>query len=283
MFLDVIFISYDEPNAEENYGNLLQKIPYAKRIHGVKGIAKAHLEAAKIASTSHFFCIDGDNIIKDDFNFEKILDFQYSDQRIHVWGCENSVNGLEYGYGGVKLFPTDIVRNSTHHSVDFCTSVAAANHGFRFHKEIASTTFFNTSPFNAWKSGFRECAKLSSGIIENQNVDETINRLSVWLSVGLDVLYGNYAILGARMGTELGLFHSTKRSIHKLPLLFDKSLDDINDFDKCKEIFDKQVKNKDPNMLIEEYGRRLSSYLSPSPVLYPIELSRHFKKTIYNL
>ena len=31
---DIIYLSYDEPNAEENYANLLTKVPWAKRIHG---------------------------------------------------------------------------------------------------------------------------------------------------------------------------------------------------------------------------------------------------------
>ena len=32
---DVVFISYDEPNADDNYADLINKIPWAKRSHGV--------------------------------------------------------------------------------------------------------------------------------------------------------------------------------------------------------------------------------------------------------
>ena len=32
---DIVFISYDEPNADENYNNLIEKAPWAKRSHGV--------------------------------------------------------------------------------------------------------------------------------------------------------------------------------------------------------------------------------------------------------
>jgi hypothetical protein len=48
---EIVFISYKEPNAEENYKNLLSKFPDAKRVHGIKGIHQAHIEAAKIATT----------------------------------------------------------------------------------------------------------------------------------------------------------------------------------------------------------------------------------------
>ena len=41
--LDFVFISFREPNCEENYENLLTQVPYAKRIHGVKGIHQAHI------------------------------------------------------------------------------------------------------------------------------------------------------------------------------------------------------------------------------------------------
>ena len=36
---DIIFLSYDEPNAEKNYADLLSKFPWAKRVHGVEGKA----------------------------------------------------------------------------------------------------------------------------------------------------------------------------------------------------------------------------------------------------
>ena len=236
MFLDVVFISYDEPNADENWEHLLELIPYAIRVHGIKGIPNAHIEAAKQVTTSHFFCIDADNIVDETFNFERVLDFQKNDKRVHVWGCRNPVNGLDYGYGGVKLFPTDHVEFIEEYSVDFCTSVADSVGGFKFHKEIASTTHFNTSPYNAWKSGFRECAKLASSVIVNQD-EETRSRLKIWTTVGMDIKYGDYTIAGARMGVA-----------------FSKKISNtINDFSWCREKFDSEVANRDILEVIEEY------------------------------
>ena len=39
-------IPHDEPNAEKNYADLLKKVPWAKRVHGVKGSDAAHKAAA---------------------------------------------------------------------------------------------------------------------------------------------------------------------------------------------------------------------------------------------
>ena len=40
--MDFVFLSVDEPNAEKNFANLKRKIPWAKRVHGVKGFDTAH-------------------------------------------------------------------------------------------------------------------------------------------------------------------------------------------------------------------------------------------------
>ena len=47
--LDFVFISYKEPNCEENFADLLNKVPWAKRVHGVKGFDNAHKAAAETA------------------------------------------------------------------------------------------------------------------------------------------------------------------------------------------------------------------------------------------
>ncbi len=64
---DIIYLSYDEPNAEKNYADLCKKIPWAKRIHGVKGSDAAHKACANISDTERFITIDGDNIINPEF------------------------------------------------------------------------------------------------------------------------------------------------------------------------------------------------------------------------
>ena len=71
---DIIYLSYDEPNAEENYYHLKQNIPWAKRVHGVEGSDAAHKACANIAETERFITIDGDNKVDPKF-VNEVLQF----------------------------------------------------------------------------------------------------------------------------------------------------------------------------------------------------------------
>ena len=64
---DIIYLSYDEPNAEKNYTDLCRKIPWAKRVHGVEGSDAAHKACAELSETSRFITVDGDNIVHSEF------------------------------------------------------------------------------------------------------------------------------------------------------------------------------------------------------------------------
>jgi hypothetical protein len=98
---NVIFISYNEPNADENYFRLLEICPDAKRIHGVKGIHNAHIEAAKLSETEMFWVVDGDAFIEEGFKFDYQVPI-WDQNAVHVWKSRNPINDLVYGYGGVK-------------------------------------------------------------------------------------------------------------------------------------------------------------------------------------
>ena len=65
--LDCIYLSYDEPKKEEFWVKIRNMVPWAKRVHGVKGFDNAHKAAAETASTDFFISVDGDNIIDESF------------------------------------------------------------------------------------------------------------------------------------------------------------------------------------------------------------------------
>lgn len=197
---DIIFISYNEPNAEKNYSLLKDRFPLAKRVNGIKGIHQAHIAAAKKSFTNMFWVVDGDAEILDSFNFnyevpKDQLDF------VHVWRSKNPINDLEYGYGGVKLLPKKLTISMNINNIDMTTSIS---HLFKPMNEISNITAFNTDPFSAWRSGFRECVKLASSTIDRQDHLETTARLKIWCSVGRDKPYGEYAIRGALEGRYYG-------------------------------------------------------------------------------
>jgi hypothetical protein len=97
---------------------------------------------------------------------------------------------------------------------------------------ISNITMFNTDPFNTWKSSFRECVKLSSKSINGQIDDETTNRLNIWCTVGIDKLYGEYAINGAIFGKDFGLKYLDDKSM----------LSKINDWEWLTNEFNKTLR-----------------------------------------
>jgi hypothetical protein len=220
---DIVFISYEEPNADENYQKLLDRFPYAKRVHGVKGIHQAHIAAAKKCFTKMFWVVDADAHIVEDFNFDYVVP-DYDLDCVHVWRSQNPINDLVYGYGGVKLLPRKLTVNMDTSKPDMTTSISDK---FKAVQQLSNITAFNVDPFNTWKSAFRECTKLSSKVIDRQKEDETNERLKTWTTVGHDREFGKYAMDGARAGMEFGLSSGSNLRL-------------INDFDWLKEKFNEQ-------------------------------------------
>lgn len=221
---DIVFISYKEPNAEENFLKLKAKYPNVKRVHGVKGIHNAHKEAASLVSTTMFWVVDGDAQIVDEFNFEYQV-ATWDQDMVHVWRSRNPINDLEYGYGGVKLLPTDLTLNLDVTTVDMTTSISDK---FKLVEQVSNVTAFNTDAFSTWRSAFRECVKLASKTIDRQVDSETEQRLNTWCTQGADKVFGDVSIAGALAGK---LFAETQPTeTHK-----------INDFDWLYRTFESNL------------------------------------------
>jgi hypothetical protein len=210
---DVVFLSYDEPNADLHYADLCNKVPWAKRVHGVKGSDAAHKAAAELSDTDWFVTVDADNIVDSKF-FD--LDLKMDDPKIQVYGwCgRNSINGLRYGNGGLKIWKKDFVLNMKTHEasdsdrgqVDFCWE-----DGYQNFPKVFSDSIITGSPFQAWRAGFREGVKMTllDGVrVPPQEIKEriwwhNIHRLRMWSTVGAHEENGIYAVYGARLGTWL--------------------------------------------------------------------------------
>ena len=219
---DIVFISYFEPNAEQNFDDLYSRFntfgDRVKRVTNVKGIHTAHVEAAKLVKTSYFYVVDGDAKVVQDFKFAHIAEEQ---DLVHVYRSANPINNLTYGYGGVKLLPTTLTRNMDTTTNDMTTSISDK---FKVMNEVSNITAFDTDAFSTWKSAFRECAKLASKTINRQDEEETNARLKTWTTYATGS-YKRDALRGANAGMQFGLSNSS-------------SLNLINDFDWLKEQFD---------------------------------------------
>ena len=220
---DIVFISYNEPNADENFAKLIERFPRAKRIHGVKGIHQAHIAAAKLSTTPMFWVVDGDAIIQESFEFDLLLP-KHDTDIVHVWLSQNPINDLKYGYGGVKLLPKYLTENMDVNQIDMTMSIS---NKFKVVQEVSNITAFNTDPFSTWKSAFRECVKLASRPFNQGYQEETEDRLSTWCSVGADRMYGECALAGALAGKQYGLDYISEPD----------KLAKINDFEWLLEQF----------------------------------------------
>jgi hypothetical protein len=212
---DVVFLAYDEAEADANWQQLKTVCPRAKIVSRVKGIYNAHAEAARVADTDMFYVVDADAWVTD-FGFDYVPLIQ-DRETVHIWYSHNPVNGLEYGYGGIKLFAKSHFEQAKAGVIDVATSMGAV----KVVPTVACETRFNTDEFSTWKSAFRECVKLSSRLIKNQINKETEERLRTWSTVDLDAPYSEYAISGAVEGIAYGSAHVDD------PYALEK----INDFD----------------------------------------------------
>jgi len=220
---DIVFISYEESNADENYINVWKQFPRIKRIHGVKGIHQAHIEAAKICTTDMFYVIDGDAQILKEYNFDYQVPRWQRDQ-VFVWHSSNPITGATYGYGGVKLLPRVQTLNVDTTSADMTTSISSK---FNVVPQVSNITAFNTDPFSTWKSAFRECVKLASKSIQGQLDSETEERLEAWQHPIPDALYRHEAKRGAEEGRAYGEKYAQSP----------QDLRRINDFDWLQKKF----------------------------------------------
>lgn len=197
--LDIIFISYDEPDADDNFKRLVFRFPHARRVHGVKGIANAHFAAAKKSMTRFFYVVDADAAIRPDFDFSFKPD-KWEENFVHIWHARNPI-GLEYGYGGVKLFNKAMFKEMKT-QLDFTTTLAK---DIKIHPEVACDTIFNSDPIRAFRGAFREAAKLYVTANDESKgwevKGEAVYRLNNWFSPA-PCAYREFIIEGANAGVE---------------------------------------------------------------------------------
>ena len=268
--LDCIFISYDEPNAERNYADLLTKAPWAKRVDGVKGSDAAHKAAANLSETNRFITVDADNVVDPKFFNQSVDD---SDKQ-YSWCGKNNINGLVYGNGGLKCWTKDFVlgmqtheaANTAESQVDFCW-----NSQYQQMANLYSVSYINSTPLQAWRAGFREGVKmtLNNGVkqelvdIKKQIVRRNYQRLLIWQTIGSDVDQGLWAIYGARLGCYMTNCTSWDHT-------------QVRDFDYLNKLFEEKFKH-DPLEQIQQLGKILRDRLRlPLSFFDPVQ-SKFFK------
>jgi len=274
----VVFLSYDEPNCEENFQHLLSLCPTAQRVHGVKGSDTAHKEVAKLSKTESVIIVDGDNFVKPEF-FTKtfnLVDSVDLSTTVLSYSAFNPVNGNCYGNGGIKVWPVSkLLSMQTHENAPEGTSVDFDFKNYLELNFVGSITDITGSPLQAFKAGFREGSKLC---MENNQIVTYVNeinwknyeRLWRWMHIGGDVTNGLWCIYGARMGYYMSMVHRGD---------FSK----IKDADHLKAVFNETLFNL--TSLFTEVNK-LTPLISKGTMdarivdIYGIEESKEFREKI---
>jgi hypothetical protein len=227
--MNIFFISYQETNCEENWKNLLTYHPSAIRLHGIVGINTVHLACDSLASTEYFWTVDGDNFITSELTYNKPIDADL----LMFKAVDPLYNDLTL-LGGVKLWKKGKIIEKTMNRGDF-TLNATANK--KVIDQSYSITQYNDSPFDAWKTSFRHCVKLTSMFFRNRphanNIDIYVNR---WKETkDLDQKNANWAYQGYQDAISYTEQHDN--NIDKLNL--------INNYDWLKNYF---LQNYEPSI-----------------------------------
>ena len=206
--MDIIFLSYDEPNAEENWKKLKEKFPRAKRSHGVKGRTQAYHTAASMSETDYFFAVFPTIEIADDFDFEFQPD-RLREACHYIFHCKNPVNGLEYGHRAVILYNKHLCLSTIHPRLDFTLSQPHT-----VVPKLCGTSHFNTTPEISWRVAFREVLKLC----EMKPTVESQYRLKKWCELGKG-LYASLVQKGALDAVKY--YEENKHDKHALMLSYE--------------------------------------------------------------
>lgn len=285
--LDVVYLSYDEPQKEEFWLKIKNMVPWAVRVDGVTGSDAAHKAAADASETDRFILIDGDNLPDLDF-FNMTLDLKDADyeRAVFRWRARNHINGLMYGNGGISCWTKEFIYNMKTHEasegndetdVEFCFDP----YYWAMH-DCYSTTYPDGSEYHAWRAGFREGVKMCLDQGKKPTIAEfkdsvhkrNMDHLSIWHNIGADVENGLYAILGARMGTHM-------------TMLTDWDFKEVQWFPALEEIYNKQVTHDALGLQLGNYGRELEMQLD-LPIIdlsdtgYSKFFKHHYKANFHN-
>lgn len=255
---DVIFMSYYEKNADENFETLKKLVPNAKRVNGVKGILNAYNACRELSETTFYYIVEGDSVVCNDFDFKLPIQWHKNIMYFINEKADNInvswKNTLMPGFG--KYATVNVT--SREESVDFakvCTNLSVcwdtinpvngeiaphspigltfkSNKPYGFYAEsidydefkmngifarrIGSIGGFNSSPYDAWKAGFRVGNRLAYQILNiskpGRDADNLEERLHHWESVGYDRYNGKYCIEGVKLGKSLAIKHNEWQS-----------------------------------------------------------------------
>lgn len=200
-YMDIAYISYDEPEAGKNYETLCEltkNLPNRVfRIHGVQGMENALKAAAEESSTPWVYNVFAKTELDSNFQFDFVPDYMQSTKH-YIFYCKNASNDLVYGHMGVIMYHCNTVINAPPYEelgLDYTVSFPV-----EVVPKISCHGRFATSPYHAWRTAFRETSKLAYFNNKEPGIEQQ-HRLQTWTTKA----HGDHAewvINGANDGVE---------------------------------------------------------------------------------
>jgi hypothetical protein len=209
--LDIVYISNGESCAEENWQHLQEVVKDRPnrlvRVDGVDGRVAAYHAALTASETSWAFCVFAKLRVNPQFDWS--WQPRHKDEPKHyIFYATNPVNGLEYGHQAMIAYNKQLVLSNNGRGLDFTldnlNEVVPVNSG------VAT---YNTSPWETWKTAFREVLKL-----KYYGDAESLQRLDRWAADGVGD-YWDWSQQGVH--DAIGYFNEVGGDFEKLKLSYE--------------------------------------------------------------
>jgi hypothetical protein len=175
--VDIVFISNGETNADQHFEHL-NSVTYnltnrLHRVDGVNGRAAAYHAAAEVSATPWFFAVFAKLEVSAGFDWSWQPD-RMQQPKHYIFHARNPVNGLVYGHQAMIAYNRQLVlANDGSGGLDFTLDDA-----HEVVPMLSGTAYYNTSPWVAWRTAFREVLKLRHSLPDVENE----YRLDQWLN-----------------------------------------------------------------------------------------------------
>jgi hypothetical protein len=174
--LDIVFISNGEPNAQENFEILRNRVAYRPnrlhRVDGVNGRAAAYHAAARASTTPWFFAVFAKLKQNTDFDWAWQPD-RMQQSKHYIFHARNPVNGLVYGHQAMIAYNRSLVLDNPGVGLDFTLDSPHETVPI-----VSGVAVYNTSAWSAWRTAFREVIKLRHSLPDVENE----YRLDQWIT-----------------------------------------------------------------------------------------------------
>ena len=217
----VVFLSYDEPWADAHWRDLLNRLPHAVRVHGVKGLDACHKAAAGAVAGDWVVTVDADTRIEAALADAPVPRRLLTGDFRLDWPSRNAVNGLWSGNGCVKLWPKALLQEMQTHEAAPRAALSLDHDigGIRPGRsaqvtmpERAAVTEPAQTAFHAFRAGLRETTFLRQmgvkaadrrGLAGWWEDAAALRMVLIWCSIGRHAPNGPWQLYGARLGLAL--------------------------------------------------------------------------------